>query len=88
MAIESTGGIGNILPGEYIELVVKDTGTGITEENLKKIFDPFFTTKEGSKGTGLGLSIVKHIVLLHRGSISFDSQLGKGSRFVVRLPVN
>jgi C4-dicarboxylate-specific signal transduction histidine kinase len=64
---------------------IKDTGHGITEENMKKIFAPFFTTKEG--GTGLGLAITKRIVEEHKGKIKIKSAVGEGTTFTVELPV-
>lgn len=70
----------------FIELEVEDTGAGIPSEIRSKIFDPFFTTKEVGKGTGLGLSLVYEIVQRHQGHITFDSQLGKGTKFHVLLP--
>jgi len=70
-----------------IEIEITDTGCGIPEENLERIFDPFFTTKETGKGTGLGLAIVDGIVEKHRGTIEVKSQVGKGTTFIVRLPL-
>ncbi|MDO9597229.1 MAG: ATP-binding protein [Azoarcus sp.] len=67
---------------------VSDTGAGIAPEHLSKIFDPFFTTKPVGKGTGLGLSVSYGIVSKHGGSISVDSQQGRGTTFVVRLPID
>jgi two-component system sensor histidine kinase PilS (NtrC family) len=67
-----------------ILLKIKDTGTGMNQETQKKLFTPFFTTKEG--GTGLGLSTVKRIVEAHRGEIQVESQEGKGTTVVVKLP--
>jgi signal transduction histidine kinase len=64
---------------------IKDTGHGISEENLKKIFAPFFTTKEG--GTGLGLAITRRIVEEHKGEIKVKSIVGEGTTFTVELPV-
>jgi two-component system, NtrC family, sensor kinase len=73
--------------GEYCKLSVSDTGAGISEENRRKIFDPFFTTKEVGKGTGQGLAITHNIVVTkHGGTIDFESELGKGTTFVVRVP--
>jgi len=69
---------------EYI-IKVKDTGPGISEENLSKIFQPYFTTKE--KGTGLGLAIAYRIINDHKGKIEVESRAGKGTTFTVRLPV-
>jgi signal transduction histidine kinase len=70
-----------------IEIEFADTGQGIPEENLEKIFDPFFTTKDARHGTGLGLAISYGIVKEHRGIISVDSEVGRGTTFTVRLPV-
>jgi two-component system NtrC family sensor kinase len=64
---------------------VEDTGVGISDENMKKIFTPFFTTKPIGKGTGLGLAIIYGIVKMHRGQISLQSQLGKGTKFTIIL---
>jgi PAS domain S-box-containing protein len=74
----------NIL--QNIRIEVSDTGHGIPEENLKKLFDPFFTTKYA--GTGLGLTISHSIVDGHRGFIDVKSELGKGTRFTITLPVS
>jgi two-component system NtrC family sensor kinase len=71
-----------------IEIVFSDTGTGISEENLEKIFDPFFTTKETGHGVGLGLAISYGIIKEHKGSISIESEVGKGTTFTVRLPIS
>lgn len=71
----------------WVEIRVSDSGTGIAEENLRKIFDPFFTTKEPGKGTGQGLAISHAIVTKkHGGSIAVESELGKGTTFILRLP--
>jgi two-component system NtrC family sensor kinase len=75
------------LPKGFIEVVISDTGTGITEENLEKIFDPFFTTKETGHGVGLGLAISYGIIKEHGGSISVESEVGIGTTFTIRLPV-
>lgn len=73
--------------GDFCKLSVADTGKGIPEENRSKIFDPFFTTKEVGKGTGQGLAITHNIVVTkHGGSIDFESEVGKGTTFVVRVP--
>jgi two-component system cell cycle sensor histidine kinase/response regulator CckA len=79
----------DILPiGDYVQLSVVDSGTGISKENLSKIFEPFFTTKEVGKGTGLGLSTVYGIVKQSGGFIFADSVMGKGTRFDIFLPVH
>jgi len=73
-------------PGEYVQISVTDTGTGIPEDIVNKIFEPFFTTKEQGKGTGLGLSMVYGAVKDHEGYLSVQSTLGVGSVFTVFLP--
>jgi len=72
---------------DFVEIVIADTGNGISPEDLDKIFDPFFTTKDVGHGTGLGLAISYGIIKAHRGSISVDSELGKGTSFTIRLPL-
>jgi signal transduction histidine kinase len=73
--------------GEQVEIVFEDTGVGITAEDAPHVFDPFFSHRaDGQSGTGLGLSICRSIVEGYGGKIEFDSQPGRGSRFVVRLP--
>ena len=66
---------------------IADTGSGIPAELLSRIYDPFFTTKEIGKGTGLGLSITYGIVQEHGGTITCESQVGQGTRFILRLPL-
>ncbi len=72
---------------KYVYLSIGDTGSGIAPENLRRIFDPFFTTKPVGKGTGLGLWISSSIVQKHGGTISVNSELGKGTTFTVKLPI-
>jgi C4-dicarboxylate-specific signal transduction histidine kinase len=69
-----------------VTVVVQDDGTGIAPENVAHVFVPFFTTKGAEHGTGLGLSIVKSIVESHDGEIRVESELGRGTRFVIELP--
>jgi len=73
--------------GDYICISIGDTGCGIKEEYLNKIFEPFFTTKEVGIGTGLGLSIIYDIIKKHKGDITVESTLGKGTVFTVKIPV-
>jgi len=70
----------------YVEVGVRDNGVGMTEEVQKKIFMPFFTTKE-KRGTGMGLEVVSRIVSSHEGRTTVESEPGKGSTFIVMLPV-
>ncbi len=69
-------------------IVVEDTGCGIEEKNLPLIFDPFFTTRPTGEGTGLGLSVSYGIIKNHGGDITVETETGKGSKFIVVLPVN
>lgn len=71
----------------FAELLVEDTGRGIPPENLDKLFDPFFSTKAEGGGTGLGLSVCQGIVESHGGSIWAESEVGRGTRLFVRLPL-
>lgn len=77
----------DVTPGLYVKLIVSDTGEGIPSQILPRIFEPFFTTKDKSKGSGWGLSVVHGIVKKHGGTVTVESELGKGSTFTVYLPV-
>ena len=70
-----------------IEILVQDTGMGISPEHIKKVYDPFFTTKAPGKGTGLGLAVSYGIVQEHSGTISVDSKPGLGTTFRLELPL-
>lgn len=72
---------------ERVLIKIQDNGKGISQENLKKIFDPFFTTKPIGQGTGLGLSICYQIIQAHGGKIQAISEVGRGTRFTVTLPL-
>lgn len=73
--------------GEEAVLEVADSGSGIAEQHLRSIFKPFFTTKDKGKGTGLGLAAVQRFVTSSRGQIEVESELGRGTRFVMRFPL-
>jgi len=72
---------------KYIEIEFADTGCGIPPENRERIFDPFFTTKEVGRGTGLGLAVSYGIIARHKGTIEVKSEVGKGTSFIIRLPL-
>jgi PAS domain S-box-containing protein len=75
--------------GDWVEISVADTGTGIPDHVREKVFDPFFTTKDVGKGTGQGLMLAHAVVVKkHGGRIWFDSEVGKGTTFFVRLPLS
>ncbi|MFH1516165.1 MAG: HAMP domain-containing sensor histidine kinase, partial [bacterium] len=68
---------------------LSDTGTGIPEKIKERIFEPFFTTKEVGKGTGQGLAICHSVIVeRHKGTITFETESGKGTTFIITLPLN
>jgi PAS domain S-box-containing protein len=73
--------------GNSVEIRIRDTGAGIPERIRGKIFEPFFTTKEVGKGTGQGLAIARGVIAKHGGDIEFESEVGRGTTFIVRLPI-
>jgi PAS domain S-box-containing protein len=74
--------------GDDVHIAIEDTGGGIPEAIRTRIFDPFFTTKEVGRGTGQGLSIVRNVIVKgHNGQLDFDTEMGKGTTFHLRLPV-
>lgn len=92
---DDTAGVNSVLAvetrreGDYAVIEVSDTGCGIPEEIRHRVFDPFFTTKGVGEGTGQGLSISYRIVVkLHKGAMSFSSNVGEGTTFQIRLPLN
>ena len=87
-AVSSGGRIGFLAAAQdnNVTVVIADNGSGIPTENLRHIFEPFFSTK-GEFGTGLGLSITRDIVEKLGGRIDVESEVGKGTRFVIALPI-
>ena len=77
----------DLTPGMYLELEVRDTGSGISPADMPRIFEPFFTTKEQGKGTGLGLAAVYGTVQQHKGSVTVYSEVGNGTCFHLSLPL-
>jgi signal transduction histidine kinase/ActR/RegA family two-component response regulator len=77
----------HLASGQYVEIWVKDQGTGIDAEHLPRIFDPYFSTKENGKGTGLGLTSASRAIEHHGGDIVVDSRPGEGTQFTFCLPV-
>jgi signal transduction histidine kinase len=92
--VKDTGNLGKLvvrtrLDGDWVEISIGDTGTGIPEAARNKIFDPFFTTKEVGKGTGQGLAIAHSVIVKkHGGTLRFETECGKGTTFFIRLPID
>ncbi len=76
-----------VTKNDYVQVTIKDNGSGIDPTHLDKLFDPFFTTKPVGEGTGLGLAISYGIIQDHKGEIEVESELGVGTNFIIRLPV-
>lgn len=90
-AIHAMEGKGTLSLSSWCEnglgkISIADTGCGIPKENLEKVFEPFFTTKPVGDGTGLGLYNVREIVKKYRGELSIESEVGKGTKFIIELP--
>ncbi len=85
VTLNESGRVDGDATRRYARIAITDQGKGIDETAVDRIFEPFFSTKK--RGTGLGLAIVKQIVELHDGKISVDSPAGKGTRFIIDLPL-
>jgi signal transduction histidine kinase len=86
---DTNGGVISIstkLKSNTFEIELTDNGVGMTDETVKKIFEPFYTTKPVGEGTGLGMSIVYNTIAKHNGTISVQSELGKGTKFIINIP--
>ncbi|MCW3059287.1 MAG: domain S-box protein, partial [Capsulimonas sp.] len=80
--------IRTIRDGDWVEIRIADTGSGMSEEVKSRVFDPFFTTKEVGRGTGQGLSISRAVIIeRHGGTINVETALGAGTAFSIRLPI-
>lgn len=80
--------ISTALAQPYAEIRIKDSGSGIAQENIERIFKPFFTTKSAGKGTGQGLAIAHSVIVeKHLGSIHVESNIGEGTTFIIRIPL-
>ncbi len=77
-----------IPPGDYVCIVVRDTGAGMDEQTCARVFEPFFTTRQLGRGTGLGLASAYGIVRNHGGQLSVDSKVGEGTAFFLHLPAS
>ena len=92
--VKDTASLGKLtvrtrLDGAAVEISISDTGTGIPEAARDKIFDPFFTTKEVGRGTGQGLAIARSVIVNnHGGTLRFETECGKGTTFIIRLPID
>lgn len=79
--------VATVADGDFVKVLVADTGPGMTAEVMQHLFKPFFTTKRRGLGTGLGLSVSRSIIEAHKGTLTAESVEGKGATFIVRLPI-
>jgi signal transduction histidine kinase len=76
------------LADSAIVVSIEDNGVGIAAEHIRSVLEPFFTTKDVGEGTGLGLTISYDIIKRHKGELLIDSQVGVGTTFTIRIPVD
>ena len=88
-AIQDKGDVWIRLKSDEKNAIIEfeDNGCGMDEKTRQKVFDPFFTTKEVGQGTGLGMAISYKVIKNHKGNIELDSEIGKGSKFTITLPL-
>jgi hypothetical protein len=87
---EQPGGVLTIATrseNDWVFISISDNGTGMDENTKKKLFEPFFTTKDVGEGTGLGLSIAYNTITKHNGRIVVNSEIGKGTEFILEIPL-
>jgi PAS domain S-box-containing protein len=81
--------VSTLQDGDWAEVHISDTGTGIPKKARPRIFDPFYTTKEVGRGTGQGLAIAHNVIVeKHGGTLTFETEMGKGTTFVIRIPIS
>lgn len=88
-AVSGTGAVFRqtaVINNTFMDIIITDTGAGISSDDMSKIFDPFFTTKPG--GSGLGLTVAKRIIEDHGGAINVNSRIHEGAAFILRLPIH
>ena len=79
--------VATLADGDFVKVLVTDTGPGMPGDVMQNLFKPFFTTKRRGLGTGLGLSVSRSIIEAHKGTLTAESTPGQGATFILRLPV-
>jgi len=86
LGIERRAGKSELAPGDYVEIAISDSGTGMPPEVIEQAFEPFFTTKDAGQGSGLGLSMIYGFVKQSRGHVAIESETGRGTSMTIVLP--